>query len=80
MKDSKVSEPKSRLIHLDQEDLAVISPALGSGTARELSLIPVTANGTELGWKWCPVLLAWVCTPAIHIKVQGGLACDAELH
>lgn len=46
MKEYKVSESKS-LIHLDHGDLAVISLALGSGMARELSMISVIANGTE---------------------------------
>lgn len=46
MKGYKVSKSES-LIRLDHRDLAVISLALGSGTARELSMISVIANGTE---------------------------------
>lgn len=63
MKGCKVREPQS-LTHLDHGDLAVISFAPGSGTARELSLVCATAAGTELGWEPYPALPGWLCTPS----------------
>lgn len=79
MKEYKVSESKS-LIHLDHGDLAVISLALGSGTARELFVISVAADGTEPDWKPRPALPVWLCTLGAQITACGCWGCDAVLH
>lgn len=75
MKEDKVSESKS-LIHVDHGDLAMISLALGSDTARELSVIFVT----DPDWEPRPAPLVWLCTLGAQITVWGHWGCDAILH
>jgi len=79
MKEYKVSESKI-LIHLDHGDLAVISRALGSGAARELSMISVITNETEPYEKPCPALLVRLCTLSVGPTAWGCRGCDAVLH